>query len=173
MIAHQKQIGFTLIELMITIVVLAVLVAIALPSFQSIIEKRRLVGAADNLYADLQYARSEAIKQNKIITFQFSTGANWCYGIDDNAAGCDCTAVTGASNCTVVAGKNAGVDENVEKIVLATAYKNVLLSVNAIASPFTIDPRQGIPTDDGTFTFSINGQSKTVSLNTVGRVKVD
>jgi type IV fimbrial biogenesis protein FimT len=171
--AHQKQTGFTLMELMITVVILAILAAIALPSFQSIIEKRRIVGAADNLFADLQYARSEAIKQNKTITFQFSSGANWCYGIDDNAAGCDCTAGAGASNCTVVAGQNSGVDVNVEKIVLAASYKNVQLSVNAIVSPFTIDPRQGIPTDDGTFTFSINGQSKTVSLNTVGRVKVD
>jgi hypothetical protein len=66
---------------------------------------------------DAQYARAEAFKQNKTITFQFSSGANWCYGIDDNAAGCDCTAGARASNCTVVACQNAGVNVSAEKIV--------------------------------------------------------
>lgn len=174
--AQQKQFGFTLMELMITVTVLGVLAAIALPSFQSIIEKRRLVGAADNLFSSLQYARSEAIKQNKIVTFQFSTGADWCYGIDDDTSSvCNCTLGAGASNCTVVAGENAGVDVSVEKLFTASSYQGVeiVAASTTIVSPFTFDPRQGMPTSSGNFVLNINGQSKTVSVNTVGRIKVN
>lgn len=173
MMVHQKQTGFTLMELMITIVIIAIITAIALPSFQSILEKRRLVGAAENLFADLQYTRSEAIKQNKTVSFQFSTGANWCYGIDDDGTDCDCTQGSGASNCTVVAGQDAGADVSVEKIVLASSYKDVQLAdaTNALSS-FTINPRQGMPSDNGGFVFSINGQSMSVCLNSIGRVKI-
>ena len=171
--AQQKQSGFTLIELMIVVIVLGILVAIALPSFQSTIERRRLVGATENLFASLQYARSESIKQNKTVTFQFSTGADWCYGIDDDGVGCDCTAGVGASNCTVVAGEDAGGNPvSVEKIVLASSFNNVQLAnaTNNLGGTFTINPRQGMPSDNGGFVLSINGQSKTVCVSVVGRV---
>mgnify|MGYP000252802508 CR=1 FL=1 len=172
--AQQKQSGFTLMELMIVVIVVGILTAIALPSFQSTIERRRLVGAADNLFSDLQYARSEAIKQNKEITFQFNTGADWCYGIDDDGVGCDCTAGIGASNCTVVGGEDAdGNPVSVEKIVLASSFKDVQLAdaTNDLGGTFTINPRQGMPDDNGGLVLSINGQFKTVCINAVGKMK--
>lgn len=73
---HQ---GFTLAELLVAIVVIGILVAIAVPSFQSFLDKSRLVGAADNLLADMRYAQSESLKQNQDITVTFTTGANWSY----------------------------------------------------------------------------------------------
>lgn len=157
--AQQKQSGFTLIELMIVVIVLGILVAIALPSFQSTLERRRLVGATDILYANLQYARTEAIKQNQPVQFSINTGT-WCYGIDDNGANCDCTA---PASCTV---------NTVQKVVNGSDYLNVTIATD-FANSFTFDPRQGLPSDNGTFTLTINGQSKSVSVNPVGRIKVD
>lgn len=156
---YRKQTGFTLMELMIVIAILGILTAIALPSFQSIIEKRRLVGATDNLFASLQYARSEAIKQNQPIRFQFNT-ASWCFGIDDTGSDCDCTT---PATCTV---------NNVQKIVSSSEYKNVNIAVADFAGTIIdFDSRQGFPSDSGQFILSINGQSKKVCLNVVGRVK--
>jgi len=90
----RQPLGFTLIELMITLAVLAILVAIALPSFQATLENRRLSAAADNIYAFISYAKSEAIKKNQSIRFQATVdGTSWCIGVDDDAAAvCDCTA---------------------------------------------------------------------------------
>jgi type IV fimbrial biogenesis protein FimT len=56
--------GFTLIELMITIFIGALLLAIAVPSFQSTIASNRLATQTNDLVGALNYARSEAITRN-------------------------------------------------------------------------------------------------------------
>ena len=50
---RNTQKGFTLIELLIVVVILGILVAIAAPSMFSILEGRKLKGAAENLQVDL------------------------------------------------------------------------------------------------------------------------
>lgn len=68
--------GFTLIELMVTIAVAAVLLAIAVPSFTSVINGNRLTGEANELVASLQLARSEAVRRNmQVIVCSSSNGA--------------------------------------------------------------------------------------------------
>lgn len=66
--------GFTLIELMIVVVIAAILMAVAVPSFVDQLARRRLEGAVNELSADLQYARTEAISKNKQV--QLVSAAN-------------------------------------------------------------------------------------------------
>lgn len=58
----RRSKGFTLVELMITIAVLAILTAIAYPSFQSTIRSNRMATTANELMGALALARSEAIR---------------------------------------------------------------------------------------------------------------
>ncbi|MHB9797796.1 GspH/FimT family pseudopilin [Pseudomonas sp. MT3] len=60
--------GFTLIELMIVVTLLAVFATIALPSFTSTIENNRVQSASEELFSLLQYARSEAVSRNAPVT---------------------------------------------------------------------------------------------------------
>jgi type IV fimbrial biogenesis protein FimT len=56
--------GFTIIELMITIAVAALLLTLGVPALQDMVRNNRLVSQTNNLVADVQLARSEAIKRN-------------------------------------------------------------------------------------------------------------
>lgn len=60
--------GFTLIELIITLTVAGILMALAVPGMSSFILNSRLSGQANDLIADLSTARSEAIKRGVNVT---------------------------------------------------------------------------------------------------------
>ncbi len=73
-IVSQRSRGFTAIELLVTIAILAVLAAIAAPSFTPLIERWRVRQVAEDLQSTLYFARSEAIKRSGGITIDASTG---------------------------------------------------------------------------------------------------
>jgi len=77
-LTHQGS-GFTLIELMIVISVLAVILSMALPSFRDFTLQQRIKNAGFDTVATLTFARSEAIKQNGNVTIT-PTGGNWSNG---------------------------------------------------------------------------------------------
>ena len=58
----SRAAGFTLIELMVTISVLAILITIAIPSFTATINRSRLAASANGLVGGFQLARSEAVR---------------------------------------------------------------------------------------------------------------
>jgi type IV fimbrial biogenesis protein FimT len=64
----RRTSGFTLIELMITITVASVLLAIAVPSFNGMIVSNRVSTQANEFVAAINFARSEAIKRNTSMT---------------------------------------------------------------------------------------------------------
>jgi type IV fimbrial biogenesis protein FimT len=70
--------GFTLVELLTAIAVLAVLVALAVPNFNDATLSARLNGFANSLVAAAQVARSEAIKRNATVTLCTSTDGATC-----------------------------------------------------------------------------------------------
>ncbi|HRF83012.1 MAG: GspH/FimT family pseudopilin [Xanthomonadales bacterium] len=57
-----RQSGFTMIELMVTIAVVAILAALALPSFQASLRSNRVATTSNELLASLSLARTEAIR---------------------------------------------------------------------------------------------------------------
>lgn len=64
----MAQRGFTLIELMVAMVVMVILLGVAVPSFFESTARSRLQGAVNELAVDLQYARSEAVRERAAVT---------------------------------------------------------------------------------------------------------
>lgn len=65
-----RERGFTLTELMIGLAVMAVLVSVTVPSLSGIFNRMRLTGVANELAADLQYARTEAVRRRAGVVLQ-------------------------------------------------------------------------------------------------------
>ena len=70
--------GFTLIELMVTLGVLAVVIGLGVPLFTNMTNGNRLTGAANELVAAFQIARSEAVRSNARTIFCQSADTTTC-----------------------------------------------------------------------------------------------
>lgn len=68
--------GFTLVELLIVLVVLAIVCLLAAPQFASIVNDRKLDGAAAELVVGLQYAGHLAVAYRRPFGVTFDTGRN-------------------------------------------------------------------------------------------------
>lgn len=72
--------GFTLTELMIVVVVMAVLMAVALPNFTIFVRNQRVKTASFDVFSSLVYARSEAVTRNAAVTMAPVTAGSWISG---------------------------------------------------------------------------------------------
>ena len=72
--------GVTLIELIVTVSIMAILLTLGLPSMRSFIVSNRLTSQANTLVSALNLARSESIKRNIQVAIIANTSCNWSNG---------------------------------------------------------------------------------------------
>lgn len=82
-----RQAGFTLTELLVVSAIVAILLAVGVPSYRYITNSYRLSAEVNSLLGDLQYARSEAIKEGQTVVVCVSVNASTCSGNNDWARG--------------------------------------------------------------------------------------
>lgn len=133
--------GVTLIELMVTLAVAAILITLATPSLMDFIDKNRVKGVADGVANVINDARSESVKRGRDINVKFSgTTTAWCVGANaatdptagntvNTASPCDCTH---ANECYVGGQRRAFETADIQSV-----------AINALPSDVTFDSRLG------------------------------
>lgn len=80
---HIRYAGFTLLELLVTLIVLTTLMTMAYPGFSSLVQRNKHQSEVRELYQALQYARYTAISHNTLVTICPIDGDqctnNWSY----------------------------------------------------------------------------------------------
>ena len=87
--AAPARAGLTLIEMMITLAVMAVLGAVAMPSLWAIAARGRLQSVAHQLQADVALAKLESARYGQAVHLRFQPGAHWCWQLSTGPGG-DC-----------------------------------------------------------------------------------
>jgi type IV fimbrial biogenesis protein FimT len=116
--------GFTLVELMVTVAVIAILMNIALPSFNNMMRSARIRAAAEAVANGLQKARGEAIAQNKNVEFVLGTDTSWTVQLAGGAIIQTRPASEGPSDVTrtvIPAGANKVTFNNLGRVVTPNA----------------------------------------------------
>jgi len=113
--------GFNLVELIVALTVAAVLMAIAAPAFQKLVSSNRLTSQINDLMADINLSRSEAIKRG------VTTGV--CVTA---VGGSSCTASGNWANGWLVYYDNSGTK-------VAVKIHDALTGTNSLTSPGSVD----------------------------------
>lgn len=170
---RTRQSGFTLTELVITIVVLAVLAVVSVPNYVELRERQALRGAAENFQVAVSLAKQEAIKRGEMVRVEFHpVGDGVCVGAvvveDADDDGCDCS----ADSCSVAAFPQTPGDTGELRGV--TLDGDVLFGADG--DGFVIDPRTGTLFDVGdTGGFALataRGYEVAVDVNVMARASL-
>jgi type IV fimbrial biogenesis protein FimT len=144
---YKKGQGFTLIELMIALIVLAILLSIGVTNYTGLFARQELTQSVERLYHFLRLAETQAVMQNKQIYVhfcQYQDTQQWKMGMTDLTT-CDCFST---SSC-LLNGNN-----NVEKL---SDGKMVFSDINFTGEQASYKPmRFGVNTGNVTLS-DLNG----------------
>lgn len=69
---RKNRSGFTLVELLVTIAVVAIFSVVAIPNFQGLLERNKVASDYNLVLSAVNYARSEAVKRRTAVTLSLS-----------------------------------------------------------------------------------------------------
>ena len=161
--------GFSLLELMVVVALVAVVIALVAPSMRDLIAAQRVQGINAELVTDLQFARTEAVRRNRAIVVEFSQNASMtCYVMYTEAA-------VGRCNCLRPPGNAcAGGFEEIRTVQVPRSVSVTLAASSPRDRQVTFEPVAGL-SDPGQFQVdvvgSVRGAMRT-AVNATGRPTV-
>lgn len=154
----RQQPGFTLVELMVVLALMAILAALVVPSFNDMTLSSKLRTQVNDLAAGVALARSEAIKRNQQVSLCASSNGTSCTG-------------TWGQGWIVISGAT---------VILRHGPAASGFLINAGTTSFTFQPSGfGVTPTPASPTFvicratpSVGGQERQVTISTTGRTTI-
>jgi prepilin-type N-terminal cleavage/methylation domain-containing protein len=171
--AVSRHSGFSLIEVMMSLVLMGIGMALALPSYRDMVEKRQVTNGAEQLASFINTVQGVAMKTNQVVTVSYSqTDADdWCVGAVSGATPCDCTVTdsTEAGFCQIASQPFVMNNEH-------AANRDLVHAVTGDGA-YAFDPIRGLFLDlDDSLTMELRSQNQDFRLNVVvnntGRVSL-
>jgi len=158
---RRQVAGLTLIELLLGLAVAAVLMGVALPSFDQAMQLARLRGAADNLQATLRHGHMESVKRGRALSISLRVNAagDWCFGASESGA-CDCFV---PAACSV---------DGVERVTRGEEYRGIGMTPSVSNNRFSFQPKRMTVTSGSVLFTTPAGKQLRVVASGLGRVRV-
>lgn len=167
----QKQAGFSLVEWLVTVAVLAILLSLAIPSYGNLSRSVRLSGLSGDLVASLAFARSASIQRGIRVTI--------CKTANAASASPSCQSAASWSDGWIIFtdALSYGVVDATD--ILLRAHSQSASGVTVTASNFTTrvsylaSGRSKAPNglSNGSINFCKDGEKRSVILNITGRAR--
>lgn len=165
---HSHQVsrhrGFSLIEVMMSLVLMGIGMALALPSYRDMVEKRQITNGAEQMAAFVNTAQGVAMKTNQVVTVSFSWADEdeWCIGAVNGEDACDCTVTnTAAADFCQIASQPFVLDNS------HTADRNLVYAMSDNGDDlYAFDPIRGLLTElDDSLTVELRSPNEQFRLN--------
>jgi type IV fimbrial biogenesis protein FimT len=165
--------GFSVVELLMTVVLVAIGAAVALPSYRDMVEKRQVTNAAEQVVSLINSAQGVAMKTNRVVTVSYARTDedDWCLG-----------AVTGDTACVCSQSDPEETDYcqiGSQPFVINASHAGDLELMHAVTGDgaYAFDPIRGFFRDlDDSLTMELRSESGdfrlNVSVNSTGRVTI-
>ena len=156
----DSQRGFTLLELVFTVVIMGILIAMAAPSFNGLIESNKIKRLATEIEWLLVQAKSEAVMRGtKVYVYSsipvLRTHSNWCIftSTADDESSCD------------------GPDTNILSSIASANFSGINFGNSRTLNQFSFDSLHGKPNANGSYRYSIGDYKlKTTVYTITGRI---
>jgi Tfp pilus assembly protein FimT len=136
--------GFSLVEVLIMITLIGISMALAIPSYRDMVEKRQITNGAEQLASFINTAQGVAQKTNQVVTVSWShtDAGTWCIGAVADVMPCDCSVSVGdVDYCEI----------DSQEFVLNNSHTGNLDLMHAMTGSedgaYAFDPVRGIFTD--------------------------
>jgi type IV fimbrial biogenesis protein FimT len=162
--------GLTLVELVVTLAVVGILAAVALPGMSDYFDRQRLVSQMREIADVAQLARSEAIKRSasgpsdlKTVAMTISPGSPWFIGLSNGTAACS------GSGCVINEGGTA-----VSHTVTANQCSGCTMEAPAAQAVVVFDLRGLVTggTEQAITLQSPKGKQLSLTINRLGRISL-
>ena len=177
------QRGVTIVELMIGLVLMAMLLVLAAPSFVAYFQNSHIRNSAESIQNGLLTARAEAVRRNKLISFQFvdtmtsacalsTAGTNWVISQNSPAGACD--QAPSESTAPLIIQKRSSAEGSQQAAVTAAqatiTFNGLGRATNLGASPSSIN----VTNPSGGTCVAASGAMRClrVDVTTAGQVRV-